>query len=63
MLIRVKSLPPSAGDIRDVGLIPGLGRSAGGGRGKPTPYSFLENPGAEKPGRSQYVEWLRVRCQ
>ena len=40
MLIRVKSLPPNAGDIRDVGLIPGLGRSPGGGRGKPTPVFF-----------------------
>ena len=27
----VKSLPASAGDIRDTGLIPELGRSAGGG--------------------------------
>ena len=40
----VKNLPASAGDIRDVGLIPGLGRSPGGGRGKPLQYSCLENP-------------------
>ena len=31
-----------AGDIRDVGLIPGLGRSPGGGHGNPLQYSCLE---------------------
>ena len=40
----VKSLPTSAGDIRDVGLIPGLGRSSGRGHGNPLQYSCLENP-------------------
>ena len=29
-----KNPPPNAGDMRDVGLIPGLGRSPGGGYGK-----------------------------
>ena len=27
----------------DLGLIPGLGRSSGGGRGYPVQYSYLEN--------------------
>ena len=36
--------PANTGDIRDVGLIPGLGRSPGGGRGNPLQYSSLENP-------------------
>ena len=40
----VKNLPASAEDIRDVGLIPGLGRSHGGGHGKQLQYSCLENP-------------------
>ena len=40
----VKNLPPIAGDARDSGLIPGLGRSPGGGRGNPLHYSCLENP-------------------
>ena len=40
----VKNLPASAGDRRDVSLIPGLGRSPGGGNGNPPPYSCLENP-------------------
>ena len=40
----VKNLPTKAGDIRDVGLIPGLGRSPGEGNGNPLQYSCLENP-------------------
>ena len=36
--------PASAGDIRDTGLIPGSGRSPGGGHGNPLQYSCLENP-------------------
>ena len=34
----------SAGDIRDVGLIPGLGRSPGGGHGYPLQYACQQNP-------------------
>ena len=34
----------TAGDTRDVGLIPGLGGSPGGGDGDPLQYSFLQNP-------------------
>ena len=40
----VKNPLASAGDIRDVGLIPGLGRSPGGGYGNLLQYSCLENP-------------------
>ena len=32
-----------AGNIRDVGSIPGLGRSPGGGSDNPLQYSCLEN--------------------
>ena len=39
----VKNLPDSAGDIRDSGSIPRLGRSPGGGHGDPLQYSCLEN--------------------
>ena len=35
--------PANAGDIRDVGLIPGLGRFPGGGNGNPLQYSCLGN--------------------
>ena len=38
-----KNLHADAGDIRDVGLIPGLGRSPGGGNDNPFQYSCLEN--------------------
>ena len=40
----VKNLPANAGDIRDVGSIPGSGRSPGEGNGYPLQYSCLENP-------------------
>ena len=39
-----KNPPANAGDIRDLGSIPGLGKSSGGGRGNPLQYSCLENP-------------------
>ena len=39
----VKNLPTNAGDIRDVGLIPGSGGFPGGGNGNPVQYSCLEN--------------------
>ena len=39
----VKNPPAKAGDLRDTGLIPGLGRSLGEGKGYPLQYSGLEN--------------------
>ena len=35
----VKNLPANAGDAKDVGLIPGLGRFPGAGNGTPFQYS------------------------
>ena len=40
----VKNSPANAGDARDVGLIPGLGKSTEGGNGNPLQYPCLENP-------------------
>ena len=40
----VKNLPANAGYVRDVGLIPGSGRSSGGGRSNLLQYSCLEDP-------------------
>ena len=40
----VKNPPVNAGDIRDVGSIPGLGRSPGGGNSNPLQYTCLGNP-------------------
>ena len=41
-------LPANAGDIRDIGSIPGSGRSPGGGHGNPLQYSCLENPHGQR---------------
>ena len=40
----VKNSPANAGDIRDLGSIPGLGRCPGKGNGNPLQDSCLENP-------------------
>ena len=40
----VKNMLTSAGDIRDMGSIPGSGRSPGGRHGNPLQYSCLEDP-------------------
>ena len=42
--LEVKKPPANAEDVRDMGLIPGLGRSSGGGHGNSLQYSCLENP-------------------
>ena len=56
----IKHLPASAGDTRDLGLILGFRRSAGGGHGDPLQCSCLENPmdrgaGGLQPTGSQRV--------
>ena len=51
----VKNPPVNEGDVRDLGLMPGLGRSPGGGHGSPLQCSCLENPrdrGASQVGYS-----------
>ena len=44
VVLVVKNPPADAGDVRDAGSIPGLGRSPGGGHGNPLQYFCLENP-------------------
>ena len=44
----VKSPSTNAGDVRDTGLIPGLGRSSGRGHGNPLHYPCLENPDGQR---------------
>ena len=44
VVLAVKNLPANAGDLRDTGTIPGLGKSLGGGHGNPLQYSCLGNP-------------------
>ena len=43
MELMVKNLSANAGDVRDTGSIPGLGRAPGGGRSNPLQCSCLEN--------------------
>ena len=56
-VLAVKNPPAKAGDARDTGLIPGSGRSPGGGNGNPLQYSCLEN----SIGRGAW--WATVRGQ
>ena len=51
----VKSLPANAGDIRDVGSVPGSAGSPGGRRGSPLQNARLENP------RDRGAWWAAVR--
>jgi len=44
VVLVVKNPPANAGDLRDSGSVPGLGRSPGEGHGNPLQYSCLENP-------------------
>ena len=46
----------SACNVGDLGLIPGLGRSPGGGHGNPLPYSCLENPCGQRSLKG-YSPW------
>ena len=54
--LMVKNLPANAGDMRDTGLNPRLGRSRGGEHGSPLQYSCLENP--LDRGAWQYGPWV-----
>ena len=44
MALVVKNPPANAGEVREEGLIPGWGRSPGGGHGNPLQYSYPEKP-------------------
>ena len=64
-----KDLPASAGDIRDVGSIPGSGRSPGGGHGNPLQYLAWRIPWTEGPGGIQSMlsqsvghNWSDLAC-
>ena len=57
----VKNPHANAEDIRDVGWIPGSGRSPGEGHGNPLQYSCLENSMETGVYRLQSIELQRVR--
>ena len=46
----VKNLPDGTGDVRDMGSIPGLGRSPGEGNGNPLQILAWRIPWTEEPG-------------
>ena len=50
-----KNLPANAGDVRDAGLIPGRGRSPGGGNGTLLQYSCLGNPMDREAWQARYI--------
>jgi len=52
----VKNLPANAGDVRNMGSIPGLGRSPGE-HGNPLQYSCLENPMDRGAWQATYRPW------
>ena len=53
MVLVVENLPANVGDVRDMGLIPRLGRSPGGGLGNPLHIPAWRIPGTEEPGGLQ----------
>ena len=61
VVLVVNNPPAKAGDFRDRGLIPGLGRSPEGGHGNPLQHSCLENPMDKEPGGLQSMGSQRVR--
>ena len=50
MVLVVNDQSANATDVKDVGVIPGLGRSPGEANGNPSQYSSLENPMDRDPG-------------
>ena len=64
VVLVVKNLPANA-EVRDLSLIPGSGKSPGGGHGDPLQYSCLENPmdrgawWATVHGVSKSQTWLK----
>ena len=58
----VKNLPAKAGDVRDVGSIPGWGRSPGGGHGNPLEWILAWRiPWTEEPDGLQSIGLHRGR--
>ena len=51
----IKTPSANAGDIREAGLIPGWGRSSGGGHGNPLSILAWSIPWTEEPGGLQFI--------
>ena len=61
MALVVKNPPASAGDVRDLGSVPGLGRCPGGGHATHSSTLAWRIPWAEEPGGLQSTGLQRVR--
>ena len=61
MALVVKNLPADAGEIRDVGSTPELGRCPGEGTGNTLKYSCWEIPQTEEPGGLEPMGSQKVR--
>ena len=59
-MLVVKNTPANAGDIRDAGTIPGLGRSSGEGMGTRSSILAWRIPWTEEPGKLQSIGLQRV---
>ena len=55
VMLVVKNPPANAGDIRDVGLIPGSGRFPGGRHGTHSSILAWKIPQTEEPGRPHSI--------
>ena len=60
MALVVKNLPANAGDLRDVGSIPGSRRSPGEGNGTHSSIFAWRTSWTEEPGGLQYIQSQRV---
>ena len=56
VVLVIKNPPANAGDTRDAGSIPGMGRSPGVGNGNLLQYSCLENPSGQR-SQTGYGLW------
>ena len=63
MALVVKNPRANTGDIRDVGSIPGSGRSPGGGHGNPLQYSCQKILWTEASGWATVHRVTQIRTQ
>ena len=59
----VKNQPANAGDAGNMGSVPGLGRSSGGGHGHPLQYSCLGNLVDRGAWWATYSPWGHKKSQ
>ena len=62
VVLVVKNPPANAGDKRDAGSIPELGRSSKGGNGNPLQYPYLENPTVRESTARRVLEEDLALC-